>query len=120
MGGAVLTYSPNGNLTTNELGRQLIYDGWNRLGSVYASDGAQVARYEYDGLNRRIVEQVGASAFNAAVRDSYSSQDWQVREERVRHAGEIPTRAWPARPVHHRPRTRRPRPHQDPGHLCPA
>jgi hypothetical protein len=59
--------------------------------------GTQVARYEYDGLNRRIVEQVGTLASPAAtapVRDVYYSKDWQVLEEGVRTpSGGIPATA---------------------------
>ena len=50
--------------------------------------GTEVTRYEYDGLNRRIVEQVGTlaspAAATAAIRDVYYSQEWQALEERVR------------------------------------
>jgi RHS repeat-associated protein len=88
MGGFVLAYSPTGNLTTDANGRTLAYDAWNRLVSVRDATGTLVARYEYDGLNRRIVEQVGTlaapSAATAAIRDVFFSQDWQVLEERLR------------------------------------
>ncbi len=62
------------------------------------SAGTQVARYEYDVLGRRIVEQVGTLASQwaatAPVRDVYYSQDWQVLEERVRTStGTIPATA---------------------------
>jgi RHS repeat-associated protein len=93
-----LSYSRTGNLTTDAQGRTLVYDAWNRLVSVKNSAGTEVARYEYDGLNRRITERVGTvaspSAASAAVRDLYYSQDWQVLEERVRTStGTIPTTA---------------------------
>jgi RHS repeat-associated protein len=87
-GSSALAYSATGNLTTDAEGRSLSYDAWNRLVSVRNSTGTLVARYEYDGLNRRIVEQVGTlaapSAAAAAIRDVYYSQDWQVLEERLR------------------------------------
>jgi RHS repeat-associated protein len=55
---------------------------------VKDASGTEVARYEYDGLNRRIVEQVGTlidpAAASAAKRDMFYSMDWQVLEERVR------------------------------------
>ena len=93
-----LSYSRTGNLTTDAQGRTLVYDAWNRLVSVKNSAGTEVARYEYDGLNRRITERVGTvaspSAASAAVRDLYFSQDWQVLEERVRTStGTIPSTA---------------------------
>jgi RHS repeat-associated protein len=88
VGGASLGYSANGNLVTDEQGRTFEYDAWNRLVSVKNAAGTEVARYEYDGLNRRIVEQVGTvaspAAATAAIRDVYYSQDWQALEERVR------------------------------------
>jgi RHS repeat-associated protein len=88
VGGSSLAYSTTGNLTTDAQGRTLAYDAWNRLVSVKNAAGTEVARYEYDGLNRRIVEQVGTvaspAAATAAIRDVYYSQDWQALEERVR------------------------------------
>jgi RHS repeat-associated protein len=96
--GKTLTYTPTGSLATDAQGRTLAYDAWNRLVSVRNAAGTEVARYDYDGLNRRIVERVGTLASPAAatapVRDVYYSQDWQVLEERVRTpAGAIPTTA---------------------------
>jgi len=88
VGSSALAYSTTGNLTTDAEGRTLSYDAWNRLVSVKNAAGTEVARYEYDGLNRRIVEQAGTlaspAAATAAIRDVYYSQDWQVLEERVR------------------------------------
>jgi len=98
VGGSTLSYSRTGNLTTDAQGRTLGYDGWNRLVSVKNASNIEIARYEYDGLNRRIVEQVGTPASPAAstatVRDVYYSADWQVLEERLRTStGAIPTTA---------------------------
>ena len=88
VGGSSLAYSPTGNLTTDAQGRTLAYDAWNRLVSVKDDSATEVARYGYDGLNRRIVEQVGTlidpAAASAAKRDMFYSSDWQVLEERVR------------------------------------
>jgi RHS repeat-associated protein len=88
VGGSSLAYSPTGNLTTDAQGRTLTYDAWNRLVAVADTSGTEVARYGYDGLNRRTVEQVGTlaspAAATAAIRDIYYSQDWQALEERVR------------------------------------
>jgi RHS repeat-associated protein len=88
VGSSSLAYSPTGNLTTDAQGRTLAYDAWNRLVSVADTSGTEVARYGYDGLNRRIVEQVGTlsdpPAVSAAKRDMFYSMDWQVLEERVR------------------------------------
>jgi len=88
VGSSALAYSTTGNLTTDAQGRTLAYDAWSRLVSVKNAAGTEVARYEYDGLNRRIVEQVGTlaspAAATAAIRDVYYSQDRQALEERVR------------------------------------
>jgi len=96
--GKTLTYTPTGSMATDVQGRTFTYDAWNRLVSVKNATGTEVARYEYDGLARRIVERVGTLAAPAAatapVRDVYYSQDWQVLEERLRTpAGAIPTTA---------------------------
>jgi len=56
-----LTYNNNGSMTTDDLGRTLVYDAWNRLVSV-TSELMQID-YEYDGLNRR----------NVTTRDLYYS-----------------------------------------------
>jgi RHS repeat-associated protein len=98
VGGSSLAYSDTGNLTIDAQGRTLAYDAWNRLVSVTHSNGTQVARYEYDGMNRRIVEQVGKTDSTAdasvPVRDVYYSLGWQVLEERVRTStGVIPSTA---------------------------
>jgi RHS repeat-associated protein len=86
VGGAALTYSATGNLTTDAPGRTLAFDAWNRLVAVYDASSTLVARYEYDGMNRRIVEQVGILP-TAPTRDLYYSLKWQVLEERVRDSG---------------------------------
>jgi RHS repeat-associated protein len=96
--GKTLTYTPTGSMGTDVQGRTFTYDAWNRLVSVKNATGTEVARYEYDGLARRIVERVGTLAAPAAatapVRDVYYSQNWQVLEERLRTpAGAIPTTA---------------------------
>jgi RHS repeat-associated protein len=98
MGATALAFSRSGTLATDAQGRTLQYDAWNRLVSVKNASGTEVARYEYDGLGRRIVAQVGTLASPAAatapVRDNYYSKDWQVLEERVRTSpGTIPNNA---------------------------
>jgi RHS repeat-associated protein len=95
VGSTALTYSATGNMTTDAQGRTLVYDAWNRLVSVSNSSGTQIAAYQYDGMSRRIVEQVAATGTSlAAVRDMFYSQAWQVLEERVRTAsGDIPATA---------------------------
>jgi RHS repeat-associated protein len=93
VGGTPLSYSANGNLIGDAEGRQLVYDAWNRLVRVSSSGGVLKAAYGYDGLNRRISEQVAASAAGdaatAAFRDLFYSADWQVLEERLRSGGAV-------------------------------
>jgi RHS repeat-associated protein len=93
VGGTPLSYSANGNLIGDAEGRQLVYDAWNRLVRVSSSGGVLKAAYGYDGLNRRISEQVAANAAGdaatAAIRDLFYSADWQVLEERLRSGGAV-------------------------------
>jgi RHS repeat-associated protein len=60
---------------------------------VSSSGGVLKAAYGYDGLNRRISEQVAANAAGdaatAAIRDLFYSADWQVLEERLRSGGAV-------------------------------
>jgi RHS repeat-associated protein len=95
VGSSSLTYSATGNMTTDAQGRTLVYDAWNRLVSVSNASGTQIAAYQYDGMNRRIAEQVAATGVSSApVRDMFYSQSWQVLEERVRASGgDIPATA---------------------------
>lgn len=73
MGSNTLAFDANGNTTTDQNGRTLVYDAWNRL--VEAKSGsASLIRYEYDGVSRRIEEGSTGQFFSAA---------WQVLEERV-------------------------------------
>ena len=83
-----------GNITTapqtgNWLaGLNLVYDAWNRLVSVSnagssssssSSSGSSgtVAAYQYDGLNRRVVNTT------STTRHYFYTQAWQIVEERV-------------------------------------
>jgi RHS repeat-associated protein len=65
--------------------------------SVRDGGGVLKAAYGYDGLNRRISEQVAASAAgdaaSAAIRDLFYSAQWQVLEERLRSGGAVGTTA---------------------------
>ncbi len=64
-------------MTTDETGRQFVYDAWNRLKVVKNSSGTVHKTYGYDGLNRRISETTTSTT------DLYYSSQWQVLEERV-------------------------------------
>jgi RHS repeat-associated protein len=76
-GATTPTYDANGNLTTDETGRQLVFDPWNRLVRVKTSGGSTITVYAYDALGRRVSENPGS------VRDFYYTAAWQVAEERV-------------------------------------
>src|SRR5439155_58052 len=71
-------YDANGNLTTDETGKQLVYDAWNRLVTVKNSGGTTIAAYSYDPAGRRI-----SSTENGTTTELYYSNQWQVLEERV-------------------------------------
>ncbi len=62
----------------------LVYDAWNRLVTVYDSDGETlVAGYNYDGLGRRVVKETYVEGSLSEMRHYYYSRQWQVLEERV-------------------------------------
>jgi RHS repeat-associated protein len=66
----------------DEAGRQLQYNAWNRLVRVSLS-GDQVAAYQYNGFQQRIVTIVGDGP-SAIARDLFYSAGWQVLEQRIR------------------------------------
>jgi RHS repeat-associated protein len=65
-------------MTTDETGRQFVYDAWNRLVIVKDSGGTTLKTYGYDGLNRRVTETAGGT-----TTDLYYSDQWQTLEEKV-------------------------------------
>jgi YD repeat-containing protein len=70
-------YDNNGNLTTDQTGKTLVYDAWNRL--VQVKEGSTtLVTYSHDALNRRVTEDRSGT-----VTDLYYSAAWQVLEERV-------------------------------------
>ena len=72
------TYDASGNLTTDETGRQFVYDAWNRLVKVKDSGGTVLETLGYDVLNQRV-----SVTTSTATTDLYYSSDWQVLEVRV-------------------------------------
>jgi RHS repeat-associated protein len=80
VGSATPGYDAAGNLTTDETGRQFVYDAWNRLVAVKNLSGTTLETFAYDGLGRRVsVSDAGTST----TTDLYYSKDWQVVEEGV-------------------------------------
>jgi RHS repeat-associated protein len=70
-------YDSNGNLTSDETGKTLVYDPWNRLVEV-KSGSTTLVTYGYDALGRRVTETE-----NGTTREEFYSSAWQVVEERV-------------------------------------
>ncbi|MGO8752247.1 MAG: RHS repeat-associated core domain-containing protein, partial [Thermoguttaceae bacterium] len=64
-----------------------VYDAWNRLVAVYADNrsgglGAEIAGYQYDGLNRRVKKSLFDSSGNPTGGDQYYyNQNGQVIED---------------------------------------
>jgi len=79
VGANTLVFDKNGNMTTDEQGRTLVFDAWNRLVAV-KSGSTTLASYKFDGLGRRIVETAGTN-----TRDLFY-RDWNVVEERLNGA----------------------------------
>jgi YD repeat-containing protein len=77
-GAMIPTYDANGNLTRDEVGRQFVYDAWNRLVEVRDDSGETVKRYAYDGMQRRVQETAAGT-----TTELYYSDSWQVLEEGV-------------------------------------
>jgi RHS repeat-associated protein len=87
VGATPLAYDANGNMIQDEAGRQLQYNAWNRLVRVSLS-GDQVAAYQYNGFQHRIVTIVGNGP-SAIARDLFYSAGWQVLEQRIRAGGSL-------------------------------
>lgn len=91
VGASSLAYDANGNMIQDEVGRQLQYNAWNRLVRVSLS-GDQVAAYQYNGLQHRIVTTVGNGP-SAIARDLFYSVGWQVLEQRIRTGSSLGSEA---------------------------
>jgi RHS repeat-associated protein len=80
-----LGYDRNGNMLRqgdSSNGNHLAWDAWNRLVEASQSDEVVFARYQYDGLTRRIWKQTFEGGEGLAYRHYYYSNQWQVLEER--------------------------------------
>src|SRR5258707_10634213 len=60
VGANSLVFDNNGNMTTDEQGRTLVFDAWNRLVAIKNGSNT-LASYEFDGLGRRIAETAGTN-----------------------------------------------------------
>lgn len=87
---ATPAYDPAGNMTTfpkasdPTTAQTAVYDAWNRL--VKVSEGANtVAAYQYDGANRRTIQQNYTSGTLTETRHGYytTPSRWQLIEERI-------------------------------------
>lgn len=76
VGSNALGYDPNGNTVTDDQGRTLVYDAWNRLVAV-KNGSTTIASYSYDANGNRI-----GQTENSATTDLYYSSAGQVIEER--------------------------------------
>lgn len=87
-------YDKNGNMTsgpqgarmyeyTGSTGLTFIYDAWNRLVEVKNAAGSStIAKYEYDGLNRRIEKHTYVGGSLDDVEHYYYNTSWQILEVR--------------------------------------
>ncbi|MCG8651368.1 MAG: hypothetical protein MI861_16125, partial [Pirellulales bacterium] len=69
---------------------QVTYDAWNRIIKVESTNGQTtlVAKYEYDGQNRRLVKQKYDGSGNlASTIDYFYNAAWQCLEERETPVG---------------------------------
>ena len=72
------SYDANGNMTTDETGKQFVYDAWNRLVVVKNSGGTTLETFAYDVIGRRV-----SGTASSVTTDLYYSSNWQVLEEQV-------------------------------------
>jgi RHS repeat-associated protein len=82
VGSSTLAYDSNGNTTTDETGKQYVYDAWNRLVAVkdtVANGSGTLETFAYDGRGYRITETVTSTSTTTNL---YYSSQWQVIEER--------------------------------------
>ena len=67
-----------------------VYDAWNRLVEVLASDGSTIiAQYQYDGRNFRTVKKTYTSGSLSETRHFYYNGNWQRLEERLETSGVV-------------------------------
>jgi hypothetical protein len=79
VGSNSLTYDSNGNMTTDETGKQFVWDAWNRLVAVKSSSGILLESYHYDARGYRISDVPNGGS----TKDLYYTANWQLIEERI-------------------------------------
>jgi RHS repeat-associated protein len=85
-------YDNAGNMTSSSMpgfinfSRTVTYDAWNRVIEVKFNGSVLIEKYEYDGLNRRIVRTPGSGD----ILHSYYNEDWQELEVRKESGSEDP------------------------------
>src|SRR5207248_1050849 len=75
VGSSTLAFDADGNMTTDETGRQFVYDAWNRFVRVKDSGGSTLETLKYDARGRRVSESAAGT-----TRDLYVSPSAQVLE----------------------------------------
>src|SRR5262249_61264754 len=70
-------YDGNGNMTTDQTGKALVFDAWNRM-VQYKNGSTVLLTYSFDALNRRITENPGQ------MRVLYYSSGWEVLQDAVK------------------------------------
>ena len=81
IGSSSISYDSNGNVTTDDQGRTLVFDAWNRLVGVNNSSGQLIATYTYDGLGRIASEtSVDLSTLATTTTDLYYAGGQEVEE----------------------------------------
>ncbi len=76
-----MTEAPKPGAETTK--HKYVWDAWNRLVKVTDSSDANIAIFEYDGINRRIVRKEYSGGVLSRTRHFYHSEMDQVLEERV-------------------------------------
>ena len=74
-GATTPVYSPAGEMTTDETGKQYVYDAWGRIVTVKGSGGTTLETLTYDGLNRQV------TSTSSGTTTTYYSDKGQVVEE---------------------------------------
>ncbi len=100
------TFDANGNMTTDETGKQYVYDAWNRLKVVKNLGGTTLKTYVYDAMGRRVAETAGganrdhrSSVAQSPLQFYFAAGSGNPRISRAQRAAISiafsPSRSWP-------------------------